>query len=149
MIGLLSIDPSAESSTSDTGLAYGSFSSDKPYTLIESGNIHGGFNGFCEWLKDNTYVLTVDIVVCEHYIVYNRAGDPTPLLTEGVIRYLRPDTVLQPSTGKNTLVSDDELKNYGLWSTSGHHHDEREAVRHSLVYLVKQRHLPTLMKLKG
>ena len=147
MTSLLAIDPSAERAVSCTGWAFGEFSETQPFTLLAKGAVEGGFKGFCasELIE---LIKAAGIVVCEHYVVYNKDGDPTPLLTEGVVRYLRPDTVLQPSSGKNTLVPDEALKRLGLWSTTGHHHDEREAVRHALVYLATSRHKPTLRALR-
>jgi hypothetical protein len=144
---LLSIDPAAERSVSSTGWALGEFSDTEPYTLRDSGVIEGGFAGFSA--NKGRLCWFAEIVVVEHYVVYNRNGDPTPLLIEGVVRDKRPDTVLQGSSGKNTLVSDKNLKDAGLWSTTGHHHDEREAVRHALVYLIKARHIPTITFVKG
>ena len=136
---LLAIDPAAETSVSDTGWALLYYDEDAPATLLDSGVVHGGFTGFCGWALPES-----DVTVCEHYVVFNRAGDPTPLLVEGVVRYLRPDVVLQPSSGYKTAVSDTVLKNLGLWSTKGHHADERSALRHGLWYLKRMRHTPTL-----
>ena len=148
MTTLLAFDPAAERRVSDTGWAWGYFDDTTPFTLQGGGVIHGGFEGFCQWVREHKYPV-VDTTIVEHFIMFNRKADPTPLLVEGVIRFRWPDTVLQPSTGKNTLVSDDELKAYGLWDTIGHHRDFVEASRHALVYLVKQRHVPTLRKLKA
>lgn len=150
MTQLLAIDPAAETTVSDTGWALFEVPDEAPAELMESGVIHGGFNGFCADTDFTTFLKNgPEIVVCEQYKVFNRAGDPSPMLIEGVVRYLRPDVVLQPSTGKNTLVSNEEMKHYGVYSTVGHHQDLRESVRHALVYLVKSKHLPTLRKLKA
>jgi len=158
MHSILAIDPCAERSVSDTGWAFGLWDDDMPLEFTAGGVISGGFDGFVAatqtvqeedgWFYDD-YLMAAGVVVCEHYVQYNKLGDATPLLTEGVVRYLRPDTVLQPSSGKNTLVSDTDLRRYGVYGTEGHHHDQREATRHALVYLAKQRHVPTLRKLKG
>lgn len=143
-VTMLSIDPPAERAISCTGWSYGEFSDTQPFALLGSGVVAGGFAGFCADATLPKLLRAADVVVIEHYVVYNKNGDPTPLLAEGVARFLRPDAVLQRSSGKNTLVPDDAMKALGLWSTKGHHHDEREAIRHALVYLVKSRHLPTL-----
>lgn len=139
MTTILAYDPAAERESSDTGWFLGEFSEDQPVSRIDSGVVHGGFEGFRVWTKPEA-----DIVVCERYVVFNRAGDPSPMLIEGVIRYLYPDVVLQPASGKNTAVSDTALKRLGLYSTKGHHHDEREATRHAVWRLKKLKHLPTL-----
>ena len=142
---LLAIDTPSEKAVSSMGWALLEYGEDTPAEFIRYGAVTGGFEAAAEWFSRYPYMWkSPDIVVVEHYVAYNRNGDPTPLLAEGVVRYLRPDAVLQRSSGKNTLVPDDKLKALGLWSTEGHHHDEREAIRHALVYLVKSRHLPTL-----
>ena len=141
---ILAFDPAAERSNSDTGYAILEYQDDTPAQVVESGVIHGGFEGFTRWVNRNLSELAPNYVVCEHYVPYNKVADPSPLLIEGVIRYLWPDTALQPSTGKNSLVPNDKLKEWGLWKSAGHHADEREAIRHAFVYLVNQRHRPTL-----
>lgn len=145
---LLAIDPAAERAVSSTGWAYGEFSDDTAFNLLASGTTDRGFAGFCADVNLHKLIRAADVLVVEHYVVYNKNGDPTPLLAEGVVRFLRPDAVLQRSSGKNTLVPDAALKKLGLWSTAGHHHDEREAVRHALVYLVSDYHRPTLGALR-
>lgn len=136
---LLSIDPAAEREISDTGWVLLRYDDNTPATLVDGGVVHGGFEGFRTW-----NLPTSDVTVCEKYVVFNKAGDPSPMLIEGVVRYLRPDVVLQPSSGKNTAVGNDVLKRLGLYSTTGHHADEREAARHGVWYLKKARHVPTL-----
>ena len=144
MTRILAIDPSAERDISSTGFAILDYTAQGAAKVVASGAIPGGFEGFIHSI-DRLQAFQPDKVVCEHYVAYNRAADPTPLLVEGVVRYLWPDTTLQPSTGKNTLVPNDKLKEWGYWdSHAGHHADEREAIRHAFVYLVNQRHRPTL-----
>lgn len=108
-------------------------------SVLASGVVHGGFEGFRTWTLPDA-----DVVVCEHYVPYNRAGDPTPLLVEGAVRDRAENVVLQTSSGKNTAVSDTVLKRLGAYTTAGHHHDEREAIRHAVWYVKKQKHVPTL-----
>jgi hypothetical protein len=139
MTTILAVDPSAERESSDTGWFLGEFFEDQPVRRLDSGNIHGGFEGFKRWTGP-----AADIVVCEHYVVFNRAGDPTPLLVEGALRDRYDDVVLQPASGKNTAVPDRVLKALDLYTTAGHHQDEREAARHAVWYLKKIKHLPTL-----
>ena len=148
MTSILAIDTPSVKEVSCTGWAYGEFSADEPYNLKASGVVPGGFSGFCRETKLQELLQTADIVVCEKWVTYNSAGDSSPQLTEGVIRFLRSDVVLQPSSGKNTLVPDEVLKRLGYWNTSGHHRDALEATRHALVYLAQARHKPTLRALR-
>lgn len=145
---LLSLDPAAERAVSDTGWALLQYDDNTPATLVDGGVVHGGFNGFRDARTETVrsdHLANADIVVCEHYVVFNRAGDPTPMLIEGIIRDTRPDTVLQPSSGYKTAVPDAALKNLGLWTTEGHHADMRSALRHAVWFLKKNLHRPTLL----
>ena len=141
---ILSLDPSAARDISNTGWAWGTYSDDEALAILASGNITGGFKGFANDTAVLRLLRAADTVVCEKYVIYNRAGDPSPMKIEGVVEFLRPDTNFQPSAHKNTLIPDDLMKRLGMWSTAGHHHDEREAVRHALLYLTRAEHRPTL-----
>lgn len=146
---LLAIDPATERAVSDTGWACATFDATQPFTLVDSGVTHGGFEGFCANF-DFDRLRETDIVVCEKYIPYNNFGDPKPLLIEGVVRYLRPTVVLQPSSilSKNGLVGPNTLKALGLYSTTGHHNDINSAVAHALCYVITLPHKPTLEMLR-
>lgn len=139
MTRLLAIDPAAETAVSDTGWVLLEYTDNTPATLVDGGVVHGGFDGFCQWTLPDS-----DVTVCEHYVKFRAAGDPTPLLIEGVVRYLRPDVHLQPSSGYKTAVPDEVIKRLGLWTTEGHHADMRSALRHALWYLKSRLHTPTL-----
>lgn len=155
MTTLLAIDPAADLSVSDTGFALCYYDEDTPLTVKESGIIEGGFRGFTDVVngKWGDILETVDEVVCENFISYNPYADHTPLKIIGVIQFLRPDAILQPASGKNTVVPNTALKDLGHWKTkgegAGHHRDEVEAIRHAYLHLAKQKHIPTLKKLTG
>lgn len=152
MTTLLSIDPAADDPVSTTGWAIGYYNGVTPLTITDSGIIDRGFQGFSDSAYDGGSMLPVleevDIVICEDYKVFNSFGDPSPLKIIGVVQFLRPDTVLQLPSGKNTMVPDSFLKEQGHWHTKanggGHHRDRTEAIRHAYYYLVRQKHLPTL-----
>lgn len=158
MTTILAIDPCAEREVSNTGWAYGRFDDNTPYEFLAGGVVEGGFGGLSQALQPGTpvhsrwgqfrdfLVANADIVVVEHFIHYNRAGDATPLLAEGVVRHLRPDAVLQPSSALQ-YVTDGQLKALGLYVTLGHHKDRNSAVKHALAYLRNQYHRPTLQAL--
>lgn len=152
MTTILAIDPCAEREVSCTGWAFGEYEPQTPFRLLDSGVIEGGFPGLAEEVKDPYsdnplhYILLdeADLVLVEHYVPYNKAGDPTPLLAEGVVRCVRPDVVLQPSSAL-ALVSEVQAKAlYPEIRAQGHHADNLSALRHLLAYLVKNRHKPTL-----
>lgn len=151
MTFLLAIDPAAERPVSNTGWALGEFSEEEPFALIESGVVEGGFLGFTQSKNLHKFIRAAEVLVCEKYITYNKAGDPTPMLIEGAVRYLRPGVVLQPSSilGKNGLVPDSLVKAYGVYRAAGHHKDELSAIKHALHFVIASRHKPTLLKVRG
>lgn len=148
---LLSIDTPAENKVSTAGWALGHYGNDEHYSLAKSGIIDGGLYGYLDWLRQVPlfgWSRLVETVVVEKFVPFKKHGDSSPLLAEGAtIAWAEHNgfkLVRQAAAGKNTAVPDYVLKNLGLYSLTGHHHDEREAVRHALYYLFKQRHKPTL-----
>lgn len=97
-------------------------------------------------LKQVTSKPEIEIVfVCESY--QQRPGKNTTwsLETIGLIRYFAekygiPLHMQQPSEAKS-LISNDTLKRAGLWVVGQEH--ARDAVRHALYYLIKERRLLT------
>jgi len=146
---ILAVDPCAEREVSCTGWAFGEYEPQTPFRLLGSGVIEGGFEGFVEEVQHRlvglgTLLQNADEALVEHYVSYNKAGDPTPLLAEGVVRCVRPDVTLQPSSALS-LVSEAQAKAlYPEMKVQGHHKDSLSALRHLLAYLVKNRHKPTL-----
>lgn len=152
---LLAIDPAADQPNSDTGWVLGTYGEGFPFVVSDSGIIPGGFDGFAEsvYPEEEMYNMLqgVNTVVCEDYIVFNKFGDPSPLKIIGLVQYLRPDVVLQPASGKNSVVPDAFLKTKGLWGTkgsgAGKHRDRVEAIRHAYYWLARTRHRATLEEL--
>lgn len=158
---ILSIDPSG-SSAGHSGVALVGYGDDTPATLLASWAVQGGLEPFRKWHRgqfpqwvhrpsmqyvpgaDETWV---DTVIVEHFVNRNVPGaDISPVGIEYVVRWLWPDAVLSPASGKNTAVPDQALKNLGMYEDKSHHHDIREASRHAIWWLKKQGHVPTLRK---
>ena len=154
MTTILAIDPCAEREVSCTGWAFGEYEPQTPFRLLGSGVIEGGFAGFAEEVQHNikglgTLLHNTNVALVEHYVPYNRNATPTPLLAEGVVRCIRPDVVLQPSSAL-ALVSEAQAKALcPEIRAQGHHRDNLSALRHILAYLAKSRHKPTLRALRG
>ena len=154
MTTILAIDPCAEREVSCTGWAFGEYEPQTPFRLLGSGVIEGGFAGFAEEIQHNikglgTLLHNTNVALVEHYVPYNKSGDVTPLLAEGVVRCVRPDVVLQPSSAL-ALVSEAQAKALcPEIRAQGHHRDNLSALRHILAYLAKSRHKPTLRALRG
>lgn len=147
MTTLLSIDPGG-AGTGHTGIVRLWYTPTEAPLLLESWAVPDGLDGWLAWhdeyrLEDHWIDLEV---VCEHFVNRNVPGaDLTPCFIEGSVRTVYRDVILQPAAGKNTAVPDTVLKRLGLYSFPGdHHHDRREAARHALWYLKKQKHIPTL-----
>lgn len=143
---ILGVDPGGDGG--HTGVVLIGVPEDGPAFLSDSWAVSDDVTGFVDWYQTNGCFLMIDTVVCEHFVNRNIAGaDLTPCFVEGAVRALFRDTetVLSPASGKNSAVSDDVLKRLGMYAFPGdHHHDRREAARHAIRYLKKQRHVPTL-----
>lgn len=147
MASLLAIDPGGEGG--DTGIVLLDYTDAAPAVLVDSWAVEEDLAGFHRWFEAHPEVLLdTPIVVCEMFVQRNVLGaDLTPVLIEGAVRFMRPDAVLQPASGKNTAVPD-----RAMWAAGfnrdvfpkDHHADRWEALRHGLVYLKHQPHLPTL-----
>lgn len=142
---LLGIDPGGTGG--HTGAVLLEYTAQTAPVLVNSWAVPGDMDSFREWWQSPFERMTV---VCEKFVNRNIAGaDLTPLLFEGAVRYLVPDVVLQPASGKNSAVDDAAMARLGFSKkefAGDHHQDRWEALRHSLWYLKKQRHLPTLKK---
>lgn len=122
-----------------TGLALIEFTPTTIPILVGKWLVVGGPDGFLRWWR---YKPAYDILVVEDYIV--RQGVPSTHLALKTVGYLKgtePDAIFQSPAGRKKVVSDDALKRLGLYETQ---RDIKEAVRHSIVYLKRQKHLPTL-----
>lgn len=148
MSRILSIDPGGKGG--DTGIVLIEYDDTQPATLVDSWAVHDGFDGFCQWWFDYTSGndLHVDYHIVETFVNYGRPGaDLSPLLIEGVVRYTYPDVILSPASGKNTKMPDRAMTNLGFQRKAfggDHHADRWEALRHALVWLKSQKHIPTL-----
>ena len=143
---ILSIDPGGKPPNGTTGVAL--FRVGARVELVDTWAIEGGAYEFAEWLVNMRYHLqNVDTVVCEKYVPYNKAGDPSPMLIEGMVMYQWPKAIFQPASGKNTAIPDRLLKALGWYEDKSHHHDVREAIRHGLFYLKKLNHRDVLQML--
>ena len=142
---ILGIDPGGTPPNGTTGISVWNINTNGKLRRIWNEAVEGGFDGFCEWLHSEK-PEECDYVICEKFVNYNKAADVSPLLIEGVVRYVWPNVILQPASGKNTAVPDRILKENGWYDDNSHHHDVREAGRHVLYWLKKQNH-PAVLRL--
>lgn len=166
---ILSIDPSGDI-RGDTGISLIGYDDNTPAHGVASWAIPGGIEAFRTWLDnltdqfgDYVYIgptgewaddwlprllgeaVRIDIVIVEQFINRQIKGaDISPLGMQYIVQWVWPNAVLSPASGKNTAVPDSVLKALGLYDDKSHHHDVREASRHAVWWLKKQKHLPTL-----
>ena len=117
---------------------------------FESGQeVYGGVEGMIEHLHEFGGLYKPTVTVIEGYEVRGgRAGDPHGLEVIGAVKsWLYPkynEPVIQPAAGRKQAVSDEALKNLGLYFAGEPQRNLREAVRHAVWYAKKQNHIPTL-----
>lgn len=152
---ILSIDPSGDP-RGHTGISLIGYDEINHAHALAGWAVQGGVDGFRDWYAYLPSELDpassrwvepkFDTVIVEQFIDRQiRGADRSALLVEGVVRYLWPNVVLSPASGKNTAVPDATLKRLGLYDDKSHHHDVREANRHAVRWLKNQGHKPTLL----
>ena len=139
---ILSIDPGGKGG--DTGIVLLGYTPETRPVLINSWAVPNGLTGFREW-----YVKTLrqgaDTIIVEQFVHFKAVQiETTPILIEGAVRFIWPNAVLSPASGKNTAVPDEVMKRLGLYIAGDHHRDRNEACRHALRWLKNQKHIPTL-----
>lgn len=139
---ILSFDPAGKGG--DTGIVLLNYADSQPVGVAASWAVSGGYDEFCWWLRERS-LMDPDVVIVETFIHFKDIHiETTPILIEGAIRYVWPNAVLSPASGKNTAVPDAVLKRLGLYFPGDHHRDRTEAARHAVRWLKNQRHVPTL-----
>lgn len=160
---ILSIDPGKNS-----GIALGSYDSITPYRLLERWQVHGGAEGFADWLNERHYVQA-DEIVCEKFNLANNdfVADTTPLVCEGILEgalrwmdggYITP-IIWQTRQDKASLIgyppeadTPDKrqrlrfefLDRFGLFKKGTEFDDSNDAICHGLISLKRRKHAPTL-----
>lgn len=157
---VLAIDPgSSRAQVSHTGIVLLSGT-----TLWDSWAVDSGVAGFGAWARHHVSLrggppygvrnsqdkwVDVDAVVCEQFVDRQVMGaDRSPLLVEGVVRFLWPEVVLQPASGYKSQMPDEIMEKLGFSSKSfggDHHKDRWSALRHGLLYL-KRQYIPGILE---
>lgn len=115
--------------------------------LLYYEQVTGSLQGFLEWYETKSHELGWDEVVCEDFTLRLNVKFPdlSPVYIIGALEALEWPTVphYQQPTQK-PLCDDDRLKKLGLHKPGkGHAND---AIRHGIIYLRRNRHMPTLKK---
>lgn len=144
---LLSIDPGKA-----TGIALGEYHKDIPYRLGNAWIIHGGVDGFIEFMIEHSLFYAVDQVVCERFVARDNGwvADIEAKAIEGALKAIMYGTPIAfQDRNAKVLVPDSVLKEHGLWQTGsmvGHTdgRDANDAIIHALGWLMRRSHLSTL-----
>ena len=142
---ILSIDPGGKGG--DTGIVLLGYTPETRPVLVDSWAVPNGLTGFREW-----YVKTLrqgaDTIIVEQFVHFKAVQfETTPILIEGAVRFIWPDVVLSPASGKDTAVPDWAMDNLGFSRADfggDHHADRYQACRHAIRWLKNQGHKPTL-----
>jgi len=139
----LSLDPGGT-----TGYAIFEYVDNVEVSVLETGQVPDGLQGFIKWYSEFTFG-SFDFVVCESFTL--RTGvkfpDLSPVYIIGALEAyenaLGKKVIYQPPTSK-PLCDDDVLKKLEIYIPGqGHAND---ALRHGIIYLRNKRHMPTLRK---
>lgn len=150
---ILSVDPGKV-----TGIAYGYYDDETPYSLVAVAAVNGGASGLNEWILNSVQENTVDTVVAEMFVPDGSPGgrETVSPQCEGVLiaHFHDVHTVWQSRSNKTwggmgAKAVDKRLKELGLWHTGkevrwSDGRDVNDAIIHALQYLRTIRHEPTL-----
>lgn len=136
---IISLDPGGT-----TGVASLYYTKDS-VKLVSVSQVPGGLDGFLDWAEKNP-PTSYDVVVCEGFTLRPgiHGADLTPTYIIGALTALcrnKTEVVIQKPSQK-ALCDDDRLKIMGMYKSGQPH--SNDAVRHGIIYLRNEKHLPTL-----
>lgn len=141
MTKILSIDPGKR-----TGVAFIEYDDETLPSLLWSGEVYGGLEGFRSWWGHSTIPMQYDLLVVEQF--KPREGvkgiDYEPM---GIIGWLSQfEPIMQTASGRKRGVPDEALKRLGLYLPGEPQRNAREAVRHAVWKLKNDGHKPTIRR---
>lgn len=160
MTTLIAIDPGQMS-----GYFIGHYGPNTPLARTEFGMVPGGFEGIADIIANGLDGLEhFDVVVCEKFSTrpmsrQYKLEELEPIRIEGLVSWLRPDTVWQApammvlrqgdTQAQRKRNSDDVLRRGNLWLTGTDvsykdANDANAAAKHALAYMRSIKHAPTL-----
>lgn len=146
------------------GIALGEFSDDTPYAILDARIVPGGLIGFVEWWEDGPFApiwqCGDEVIVAEKFkpIPGKATVDISGIPQEGALYALmqRENPAWKPhwqtaDAKQKAGWYDAILKEHGLWKTGSDVNwkdgrDANDAIIHSLEYLRRIEHRPTLEK---
>lgn len=140
---LLGIDPGLS-----TGWALFAYTEKLPATLVDSGQVKGGVEGFIDWWPTLVNDYRVDELVAERFIIDGTVTGSWAPQIEGALKVLAAGKPItwQTRGDKAALLPTEParrqwFRNAGIRFDSDHSLD---AATHCMVLLKRRRHLPTL-----
>ena len=136
MTKILGLDPGVT-----TGWAIIEYHEDSPPVLLDCGQVTEGHYGFIQYWN---FFPDFDKVVCESFTLREgiRGVNIEPAYVIGALEALKPAEIHYQSPALKSLCDNDALKRMGAYVKGKQH--ARDAIRHAMVYLKVNRHLPTL-----
>jgi len=133
---VLGVDPGVR-----TGVAYLEVPEDATPILIAYEEVYGGVTGFKKWWSTHQ---PYDVLVVEDFILRGgvKGVNIEPVKIIEFLSEFGPH--MQSPAGRLQGVSDKVLKRMGLYLPGERLRNAREAVRHSVWFLKRQYHVPTL-----
>jgi hypothetical protein len=138
---LLSLDPGGT-----TGYALLEVEDDQEATLHRTGQIKGSLKGFLDFHWDVLEDMPITKIICESFTLREGiyGADLSPVYIIGALEALYPTTEIVYQEPKlKPLCDDDRLKKLGLHEPGKPHRND--AVRHAVIYLRNNKHIPTLV----
>lgn len=131
-----------------TGMALVRFNS-KEVSLSVLAQIEDGVPGFYDNLFEvpGGYGTNINLVSEKWVETGVKGADHTPLVIEGVQYAFWPDQMQYQTPSQKHDITDELLQELGVWTPGKPH--QMDALRHALVWLRNQMHMPTLKMLGG
>ncbi len=137
---MLSLDPGGT-----TGYAIMVVWEDEPVEVVRSGQIQHGLKGFLDFHWDVLESVKIDKIVCESFALREGiyGADLTPTYIMGALEALYPTTeIIYQEPKLKPLCDDARLKRLRMHVPGKPH--MMDAVRHGIIYLRNNKHMPTL-----
>jgi hypothetical protein len=137
---VLSLDPGGT-----TGYAISSIDDSGPMYIGLSGQVKNGLQGFLDFHWDVLEDYDFAKIICESFTLREGiyGADLSPVYIIGALEALYPTTEIVYQEPKlKPLCDDDRLKKLNIFEPGKPHRND--AVRHAVIYLRNNKHMPTL-----
>ncbi len=137
----LSLDPGGT-----TGYAIFDYVDDSAIHILREGQIKGGLNGFLDFHWDVLEDIQFERIICESFTLREgiHGADLSPVSIIGALEALYPTVEIVYQEPKiKPLCTDERLKKLRMYVPGKPHRND--AVRHAVIYLRNNKHMPTLV----